>query len=200
MVMIASTRNSHCQPESPCAPSRWEKANANTPLTTPERFPRISGIVSAHFEEVLKAFWTHKSIAIALTFRPDDTSSTSAVPHRETYQLRTKMSHISDHTVIGIDQDLPSPIRTAQHTTLPYSSLRHDTRARYLQRVSTNPILTQHTNDLPQVIIILDCHLDGNNLFNSKFDGASATMYGIYNPQPCPMQICATTHIIHRRH
>jgi hypothetical protein len=97
-------------------------------------------------------------------------------------------------------QNLLSPTRIALHIIPLYSSLQHDTRARYLHEVNVNSILKLYTDTLPHVIIILDCHLDGNNLFNSRFDGASATIYGIYNHQPCPTHTFATTHIVHRRH
>jgi hypothetical protein len=37
-----------------------------------------------------------------------------------------------------------------------------------------------HIRTAPQVIMILDCHFEGENLFNKRFEGASSTMYGTW--------------------
>lgn len=36
-----------------------------------------------------------------------------------------------------------------------------------------------HLRTIPQVIMILDYHFEGKPLFNTRFDGASSTVYGI---------------------
>lgn len=38
-----------------------------------------------------------------------------------------------------------------------------------------------HIEMIPQLTMIRDCHFEGVNLLMSKLDGASSTMYGIYD-------------------
>jgi hypothetical protein len=52
-------------------------------------------------------------------------------------------------------------------------------------RVVYNPPLfftaALHMRAIPQLIIILDCHFEGENLLSSRFEGASNTIYGTWD-------------------
>jgi hypothetical protein len=170
--VVTWVANYHCHPERPPAPDTVSKAKARRPPNIPETFPHISAY---HGSAIIHVLWlniscaAYRNKAVAKTSHLGGTSKSSGGLHQ------------------GIVQPLPISLLAVCTSRWPLESsslsiwiLTTPSKNRVAYKPPLFLTAALHIRTAPQVIIILDCHLDGENLFSKRFEGASNTMYGIY--------------------